>query len=154
MELFGYKIERKGSSKGEKSFVAPYDEGSLESIKAGGYYGTYFDIEGTANNESQLIKRYRDISMMGDVDAAIEDVVNDSISNLDDEKPVVLDLDKVNQSATVKKAIAAEFDSILTLLDFNTRAQDYFRRWYIDGRIYFHKAVSYTHLTLPTPPYV
>tara|TARA_Y100000817_G_scaffold314946_1_gene316303 strand:- start:3271 stop:4779 length:1509 start_codon:yes stop_codon:yes gene_type:complete len=142
MELFGYKIERKGSSKGEKSFVAPYDEGSLESIKAGGYYGTYFDIEGTANNESQLIKRYRDISMMGDVDAAIEDVVNDSISNLDDEKPVVLDLDKVNQSATVKKAIAAEFDSILTLLDFNTRAQDYFRRWYIDGRIYFHKVID------------
>ena len=142
MELFGYEIKRSKTSKGEKSFVAPTDDGSLESIKAGGYYGTYFDIEGTANNESQLIKRYRDISMMGDVDAAIEDVVNDSISNLDDEKPVVLDLDKVNQSVTVKKAIAAEFDSILTLLDFNTRAQDYFRRWYIDGRIYFHKVID------------
>ena len=132
MELFGYKIERSRSSKGEKSFVAPYDEGSLESIKAGGYYGTYFDIEGTANNESQLIKRYRDISMMGDVDQAIEDIVNDSMANLDDEKPVTLNLDKVEQSAAVKRAIFNEFDNVLTLLDFNTRAQDYFRRWYMD----------------------
>tara|TARA_B100002019_G_scaffold84203_1_gene72637 strand:+ start:1646 stop:3154 length:1509 start_codon:yes stop_codon:yes gene_type:complete len=142
MELFGYKIERSRSSKGEKSFVAPYDEGSLESIKAGGYYGTYFDIEGTANNESQLIKRYRDISMMGDVDQAIEDIVNDSMANLDDEKPVTLNLDKVEQSAAVKRAIFNEFDNVLTLLDFNTRAQDYFRRWYIDGRIYFHKVID------------
>jgi|TARA_B110000908_G_scaffold172683_1_gene241958 hypothetical protein len=141
MELFGLDISRK-SSKTEKSFVPPHDDGSLESIKAGGYYGTYFDIEGTANNETQLIKRYRDISMMGDVDAAIEDVVNDAIANLDDEKPVKLNLDKVNQGAAVKKAIFTEFDSVLRMLDFNTRAQDYFRRWYIDGRIFFHKVVD------------
>lgn len=144
MELFGYTIERSKPSKGEKSFVAPHDDGSLEAIKAGGYYGTYFDIEGTANNESQLIKRYRDISMMGDVDAAIEDVVNDAISNFDDEKPVQIDLDNVSQPATVKKAITEEFNNIMTILDFNTKAQDYFRRWYIDGRIYFHKVVDGT----------
>ena len=142
MELFGYSIERSKSSKGEKSFVPPTDDGSLEAIKAGGYYGTYFDIEGTANNESQLIKRYRDISMMGDVDAAIEDVVNDSISNLDDEKPVLIDVDKLSVSAGVKKTIAEEFNNIMTILDFNTKAQDYFRRWYIDGRIYFHKVID------------
>ena len=142
MELFGYEIKRSKTSKGEKSFVAPTDDGSLESIKAGGYYGTYFDIEGTANNESQLIKRYRDISMMGDVDAAIEDVVNDSISNLEDEKPVVLDLDNVKLSASVKKTMIEEFNNVLSILDFNTKAQDYFRRWYIDGRIYFHKVID------------
>lgn len=142
MELFGYKIERSKASQGEKSFVPPTDDGSLEAIKAGGYYGTYFDIEGTATNESQLIKRYRDISIMGDVDAAIEDVVNDSISNLDDEKPVLLDVDKLSVSAGVKKTIAEEFDNIMTILDFNTKAQDYFRRWYIDGRIYFHKVID------------
>ena len=142
MELFGYKIERSKSSDGEKSFVPPTDDGSLEAIKAGGYYGTYFDIEGTANNESQLIKRYRDISVMGDVDAAIEDVVNDSISNLDDEKPVLINVDKLSVSSGVKKTIAEEFDNIMTILDFNTKAQDYFRRWYIDGRIYFHKVID------------
>ena len=81
--------------------------------------------------------------MMGDVDAAIEDVVNDAIANLDDEKPVKLNLDQVQQSATVKKAIVNEFDGVLRMLDFNTRAQDYFRRWYIDGRIFFHKGHRY-----------
>mgnify|MGYP003313500911 FL=1 len=80
--------------------------------------------------------------MMGDVDAAIEDVVNDAISNLDDEKPIKLNLDQVSQSATVKKAIVAEFDNVLKMLDFNIRAQDYFRRWYIDGRIFFHKVID------------
>tara|TARA_A100000164_G_scaffold330870_1_gene319649 strand:- start:909 stop:2237 length:1329 start_codon:yes stop_codon:yes gene_type:complete len=79
---------------------------------------------------------------MGDVDAAIEDVVNDAIANLDDEKPVKLNLDRVNQSATVKKAIVQEFDGVLRMLDFNVRAQDYFRRWYIDGRIFFHKVID------------
>jgi len=141
MELFGFEISR-SKSKTEKSFVPPHDDGSLESIKAGGYYGTYFDIEGTANSETMLIKRYRDISQMGDVDAAIEDVVNDAIANLDDEKPVKLNLDKVTQSATVKKAIVEEFDGVLKMLDFNIRAQDYFRRWYIDGRIFFHKVID------------
>ena len=63
MELFGFEISR-SKSKTEKSFVPPHDDGSLESIKAGGYYGTYFDIEGTANSETMLIKRYRDISQM------------------------------------------------------------------------------------------
>ena len=141
MELFGFEIKR-SKSETEKSFVPPHDDGSIESIKAGGYYGTYFDIEGTANSETQLIKRYRDISQMGDVDAAIEDVVNDAIANLDDEKPVKLNLDNVQQSATVKKAIVSEFDGVLRMLDFNTRAQDYFRRWYIDGRIFFHKVID------------
>ena len=80
--------------------------------------------------------------MMGDVDAAIEDVVNDSISNLEDEKPVVLDLDNVKLSASVKKTMVEEFNNVLSILDFNTKGQDYFRRWYIDGRIYFHKVID------------
>tara|TARA_B110000967_G_C18900605_1_gene574633 strand:+ start:2655 stop:4184 length:1530 start_codon:yes stop_codon:yes gene_type:complete len=142
MELFGFNINRKKTAATEKSFVVPSDDGAIESIKAGGYYGTYFDIDGVANTEEQLIKRYRDISMMADVDTAIDDIVNDSISNLDDEKPVTVDTDKVDQSAAVKKAIHEEFANVMRLLDFNNRSQDYFRRWYVDGRIYFHKIID------------
>jgi len=80
--------------------------------------------------------------MMADVDSAIEDIVNDSISNIDDEKPVKLDLDAVQQSATVKKAIQTEFDNVIRMMNFNDRAQDYFRRWYVDGRVYFHKVID------------
>ena len=142
MELFGFEISRKKSPATQRSFVAPSEDGAIDSIRAGGYYGTYFDVEGVANTEEQLVKRYRDISMMSDVDMAIEDIVNDSISNLDDEKPVVVDTDDIQMSATVKKAIQDEFDNVLRLFDFNNRAQDYFRRWYIDGRIYFHKIID------------
>ena len=142
MELFGFEINRKKEPRTAQSFVAPDDDGAIESIRGGGYYGTYFDVEGVANTEEQLIKRYRDISMYADVDAAIEDIVNDTISNLEDEKPVECDTDGIKVSSTVKKAIADEFTNVLALLDFNNRAQDYYRRWYIDGRIYFHKLVD------------
>jgi len=142
MELFGFEINRKKALKTEKSFVAPDSDGALESIQAGGYFGTYFDVEGVANNEAELIKKYRDISMMADVDSAIEDIVNDSISNMDNEKPLGLNLENLKMSATIKKAIQVEFDNIVSLMDFNDKAQDYFRRWYVDGRIYFHKVID------------
>ena len=122
MELFGYEINDPKHPK-ERSLLSLLRMMDRSSRLNGGYYGTYFDIEGTANNESQLIKRYRDISMMGDVDAAIEDVVNDSISNLEDEKPVVLDLDNVKLSASVKKTMVEEFNNVLSILDFNTKAK-------------------------------
>ena len=142
MELFGFEIKRKKPGQGEKSFVAPDSDGALESINAGGYFGTYFDVEGVAATEAELIKRYRDISMMADVDSAIEDIVNDSISNTDDEKPLSIDLDNLKASANIKKAIEQEYNNVMRLLDFNDKAQDYYKRWYVDGRIYFHKVID------------
>jgi len=142
MEIFGYKVEKSKAAPTEKSFVPPTDDGGSDVIKAGGYFGTYLDIDGTANTEAELIKKYRDIAFMADVDSAIDDIVNDSISNLDDERPVEINLDDVKLSDSIKKKIQQEFETILDLLEFNLRAQDYYRRWYIDGRIYFHKVID------------
>lgn len=142
MNIFGFNITREQPPKTEKSFVAPSDEGGVESIRAGGYYGTYLDLEGVANNEAELIKRYRDISLMADVDTAIQDIIDDAIANLDDEDPVTLDTDRLKVSDAVKKQIQGEFENIVELLDFKNRSQDYFRRWYIDGRLYFHKVID------------
>ena len=142
MEIFGYKVEKSKAAPTEKSFVPPTDDGGSDVIKAGGYFGTYLDLEGTANTEAELIKKYRDIAFMADVDSAIDDIVNDSISNLDDERPIEINLDNVKLSESIKKKIVAEFEAILDLLEFNLRAQDYYRRWYIDGRIYFHKVIN------------
>ena len=142
MEIFGYKITRSSEPPTEKSFVAPTDDGGTDEIKAGGYYGTYLDLDGTASTEQELIRRYRDIAGMADVDTAIDDIVNDSISNLDDEDPVRINLDNVEMSAGIKKDIEKEFQEILRVLDFKLRAQDYFRRWYIDGRLFFHKVID------------
>lgn len=143
MEIFGYSIKRKEPVQTERSFVPPSDtEGALDTIKAGGYYGTYLDLEGAAKNESEQIKRYRDISLMSDVDMAIDDVVNEAIANLDNEQIVSIDLEKVNTTASVKKSIESEFETLLEMLHFKDKGHDYFRRWYIDGRIYFHKVID------------
>ena len=143
MDIFGYSIKRKDAPKTEISFVAPTDtDGSMDTVRAGGYYGTYLDLDGQAKNESELIRRYREISMMPDVDAAIDDIINESIANLDDEEPIGLNLDSVKVSNSIKKTIEEEFHYLLKLMRFNDRAQDFFRRWYIDGRLYFHKVID------------
>ena len=146
MQIFGYKIEKSTAPQTEKSFVAPTDDGGVETIRAGGYYGTYIDIDGTTNNEIELIRKYRDIAMMADIDTAIDDIVNDSIANLDDEAPIKIDLDGVDLSKNIKKIVQEEFQLLLNMLDFNLRAQDYFRHWYIDGRLFFHKVVDTANL--------
>ena len=142
MDIFGYTIKRKEPAQTERSFVPPSDDGALDTIRAGGYYGTYLDLDGAAKNESELIKRYRDISIMADVDAAIDDIINESIANIENENPVEINLQDVKVTTSVKKSIENEFEAILSMLKFNERAQDYFRRWYIDGRIYFHKVID------------
>jgi hypothetical protein len=142
MNIFGFNITREKPPETEKSFVAPSDEGGVESIRAGGYYGTYLDLEGVANNEAELIKRYRDISMMADVDTAIQDIIDDAIANQSDEDPVTLVTDKLSVSDSVKEQIQDEFENLTEMLDFKNRSHDYFRRWYVDGRLYFHKVID------------
>ena len=114
MNIFGFNITRGKPPETEKSFVAPSDEGGVESIRAGGYYGTYLDLEGVANNEAELIKRYRDISMMADVDTAIQDIIDDAIANQSDEDPVTLVTDKLSVSDSVKEQIQDEFERHFT----------------------------------------
>ena len=122
MNIFGFNISREKPPETEKSFVAPSDEGGIESIRAGGHYGTYLDLEGVAKNEAELIKRYRDISMMADVDTAIQDIIDDAIANQSDEDPVTLITDNLKVSDSVKKQIRDEFENITEMLDFKNRS--------------------------------
>jgi hypothetical protein len=146
MELFGYKIGGKKSEVQEKSFVPPTEDGAIDTVKGpahgGGYYATYLDMDGLAKTETETIKRYREISRQADVDSAIEDIVNDSLPNVDREEVVEINVDKIKQPDNIKKAIIEEFNNIIVMLDFQNRGHDYFRRWYVDGRIYFHKVVN------------
>ena len=115
MDLFGFEIKRKEPQKNEKSFVAPSTDDAIESIRAGGYYGTYLDLEGVAHTEAELVKRYRDIAMMADVDTAVEDIINESIAQLENESPVELNLDDVQLSSAVRKSIQKEFEEIINI---------------------------------------
>ena len=145
-ELFGFEIKRKNDKDEEKklSFVAPQEDDSAGYvINAGGYFGQYVDMDGgKAKNDADLIMKYREIAMQPETDAAIEDIVNEAIVSDDDSAPVELILDDLEQPDRIKKLMQEEFDQIIKLLNFNWTGHDTFRRWYIDGRLYFHKIID------------
>ncbi len=142
MEIFGYSISRKEPARTEKSIVPPSEDGAVDSFKASGYYGTYLDLDGGAKTEAELIKKYRDLSMNADVDMAIEDIINAGIASFESDDPVKLNLQDVAVSDKIKKIIEQEFKFINRKLNFRNKAHDYFRRWYVDGRLYFHKVID------------
>ena len=141
--LFGYTLtKQKPEPKGAQSFVTPQDDDGAQNINASGFFGTYLDIDASAKSENDLINRYRDIALYPDCDSAIEDIVNEAVAAQDNEAVVQVNLDKVDLSANVKRMIEEEFDNILKLLDFNSKAHDIFKRWYVDGRIPYPKIVD------------
>ena len=142
LTLFGYTLTRKKPEEKKQSFIPPLNDDGATSINASGFFGTYLDIDTVAKSENDLISRYRDVASYPDCDSAIEDIVNESVAAQDDEAIVKLDLEKVELSKNVKKLMEEEFDNILNLLDFNTKSHDIFKRWYIDGRTYYHKIVD------------
>jgi len=147
-ELFGFQIKRKNEDADEKkrlSFVPPTsaDDGEGFVINAGGYFGSYVDLDGVgAKTEKDLIMKYRDIAMQPECDAAIEDIVNESIVSDEDASPVNLMMDGLDQPDKIKKMINDEFLYVLDLLNFTWNGHDIYRRWYIDGRLYYHKIID------------
>lgn len=138
-EFFGFEIKRKSEEPIRPSFVPNTDEDGTGVITAGGHFGAYLDLDGDkAKNEIDLIFKYRDIASQPECDAAIEDIVNESIVGDNDEAPVNLVLDKLEISDKIKESVKNEFDTILQLLNFNSYAHDIFRKWYVDGRLPYH----------------
>ena len=141
-ELFGFTIKRAGSDK-TKSFVAPSsDDGSLDIGTAAGFFGQSFGAEATPKNDFDLVKKYRQASEHPECDQAIEDIINEAIISHEDQPSVSVSLNYVTFSDPIKKKIQDEFQLILQMLHWNNKSHEIFRRWYIDGRIYFHKMVD------------
>lgn len=144
--LFGYRIgkEEDTAKKAEDiaSFAPPSNEDGAFEFAPGGSYGTFVDLEGTAKNEAELVTKYRELALQSEVETALEDIVNEAITYEDFETPIELDLTDVKVSEKVKERIREEFQRILELMDFSNKAHDIFRRWYIDGRIYYHMMIS------------
>jgi len=146
INLFGFTIGRddKQAELKNQSFITPIAEDGTSSVSAGGYYGTYVDIDASARSEGELISRYRDISNFPDCDNAIEEIITEAIAAIDNETPVSINLEGLELSDNVKQKIEDEFDEVLNLLDFKDKAHDIFRRWYIDGRLYYQKVINPT----------
>jgi len=141
--LFGFSIQRSKKDKGsEVTFTTPdSDDGSIE-ISGGGFFGTVLDTDGREKTDLDLIKRYRKISQQSECDAAIEDIVNEGIVANQTDSAVQIDLERIPYPDKIKRKIRSEFDEVLRLLDFGIKGHDIFRRWYIDGRVYFHKVID------------
>jgi hypothetical protein len=139
-DFFGFEIKRKGNEEPIRpSFVPDTEEDGSGVIQAGGHFGAYLDLDGDkAKNEVDLIFKYRDIAAQPETDAAIEDIVNESIVGDNDESPVNIILDKLEISDKIKDSVKDEFEKVLQLLNFNSYAHDIFRKWYVDGRLPYH----------------
>lgn len=143
INLFGFTIQKQEKPDlTSQSFATPVADDGVSTVSAGGYYGTFVDIDASTRSEAELITKYREISNYPDCDNAIEEIVNDSIAAVDEEPPVTINLDNINLSESLKKQIREEFTNVTELLDFNQKAHDIFRRWYIDGRIYYQKLID------------
>jgi len=141
-EIFGFEIKRKDLKPNSQSFTAPTADDGTQTIMGGGHFGTYLDIEGKVNNESDLIRRYREIAMHPECDQAIEDIINESVVVDDNQEVVRLNMNKVPFSSALKKKVSDEFKNVLSLLEFEQKGHDIFRRWYVDGRIVYHKLID------------
>ena len=141
-ELFGFRITRAKQDLGKDSITTPSPDDGSYDISGGGFYSSILDIAGRDRSDLDLINRYRSIAQQPECDSAIEDIVNESIVSDEKGQSVSLSLDRLSLSQTIKSKIREEFDEILRLLDFNEKGHDIFRRWYIDGRIYYHKIID------------
>ena len=113
-----------------------------QPIVGGGYYGYSVDFDGSIRNDYELITRYREMVMNPECDSAVDDIVNETICGNFDDVPVELELSNLKVSDKIKKLMREEFDEILRLLDFENRSYEIFRRWYVDGRLFYHKVVD------------
>ena len=150
MELFGFEIKRADQrEKDQLQAIVPqtHEDGATEvSTNSagvfGGTYGTYVDIEGRAKDEADLVTKYREMALQPECDFAIEDIINDSIIMDDNVYPVELVLDETDLPNRVKKLIREEFDRLLYTLDFGNKGYEIFRRWYVDGRLYYQIVID------------
>ena len=142
-KLFGFSIEdTEPLSPSAVSPVPPNNEDGADHYMSSGFFGSYVDIEGVYKTEFDLIKRYREMALHPECDSAIEDIVNEAIVSDSNDSPVEIELSNLNASDGIKKTIRQEFKHILDLLDFDKKAHEIYRNWYIDGRLYYHKIID------------
>ena len=147
IEVFGFSFGKK-KDQDEKTLESsqipvtpePYD-GSY-TFETGGVFGKSIDFSGSIRDENQLIGQYRGMVLHSEVDAAVEDIVNETIVMGEDRKPIKLNLDYVNLPDTIKTKMYYEYNHVLKLLDFTNKCHEIFRRWYVDSKVFYYKEID------------
>jgi hypothetical protein len=142
-ELFGFKIERSSKdSGGGTTFSTPTPDDGTIDVAGGGFFGQILDTDGRERTDLDLIRRYRDIAQQAECDTAIEDIINEGIVANEDDQAVEITLDRLPYPDKIKRKIRSEFREVLRLLSFEQKGHDIFRRWYVDGRLFYHKIID------------
>lgn len=143
MDLFGFEFRKKKQEEQQLPSFAPpkdSDDGAVV-VSAGGAFGTYVDLDGSVRSEAELVTKYREMSLQPECDAAVDEIVNESIA-IDEEHVVQINLEELKIADNIKKIIRDEFNNCLNLLEFNKFGYEIYRRWYIDGRLYYHVVID------------
>ena len=142
-DLFGFSIQRKNrDSSGEKTFSTPTPDDGTVDIAGGGFFGQVLDTSSRERTDLDLIRRYRNIAQQPECDTAVEDIINEGIVSNQSDQAVEISLDRLPYPEKIKRKIRVEFEEVLRLLNFEVKGHDIFRRWYVDGRIYYHKVID------------
>ena len=142
-ELFGFTIQRAiKDTGGEKTFSTQTPDDGTIDVAGGGFFGQILDTDGRERSDLDLIRRYRDIAQQAECDTAVEDIVNEGIVSNQNDQSVEVSLDRLRYPDKIKRKIRAEFDEVLRLLHFEQKGHDVFRRWYVDGRVFYHKIID------------
>jgi len=144
LELFGFSIGKKKQQKEVQNtdIVTPDSYDGSYVLESGGIFGYTIDFSGSVRDENHMIQHYRSMALYPEVDAAIEDIINEAIVMDQDRKPIKLNLDHVNLSETIKTKVYSEFNQIMKMLDFSNKGSDIFRRWYIDSKVFYYKKID------------
>ena len=145
LELFGFKIERKSEESPKANvpaFTLPENDDGSMMVSGAGAYGSYVDFDGAYKNEVDLIFKYRDAAMTADCEIAIDNIVNEAVVIEKNKQPIDIVLDNTDLSDGIKNKVRGEFENILHLLNFNNYGPDIFKRWYTEGRLYYHVMID------------
>jgi polyhydroxyalkanoate synthesis regulator phasin len=144
-KLFGFQIDKIETGDKKSKILSPVpknDEDKSDYFVGSGFYGQYVDIDGVFKNENEMVRRYREMSLHPECDSAIEDIVNEAIVSDLNDSPIQIDLTNLPASDKLKDIIRKEFKHIKEIMDFDKKAHEIFRNWYIDGRIFYHKVID------------
>jgi hypothetical protein len=145
--MFGFVLdpaedEKQAREKENKAFALPSPDDGAVVVQSGAYYGTYVDLDGVVRNEIELVTKYRELAMYPEVESAVDDIINEAIVQEESGECVDVNCDGLEQPEQIRQKIRDEFDNILRLLNFNNLGHDIFKRWYIDGRLFYHVIID------------
>ena len=146
--LFGWKFEdpKKEEKEELQTFSTPEADDGASYTATSGVFGTFLPSDSGFHNEFDLIARYRSMVMHPECELAVDEIVNESIVSGRKNSSVSIELDYLEDiSEMLKERIRNEFDYLLEKLNFKYNGYEIFRRWFVDGRLYYHVIIDHNN---------